>query len=54
MFFINVRINGIDGQDDLHKININTWLKIYSKPVIEQYGFKRYFKYTYEVIKGDN
>ena len=54
MYFINVVINNISGQDDLHKISLNTWLKVYSKPVIEQYGFKRYIKFTYEVIRGDN
>ena len=54
MYFVNVYINNTYGQDDLHKINLNTWLKIYSKSIIEQYGIIKYIKFTYEVIKGDD
>ena len=54
MFYVNVRINGIDGHDDIHNIQLKTWLRIYTKPIIEQYGFIRFIKFTYEVIKGDD
>ena len=53
-YIIDVKINGINGQDDLYKIDIRTWYNVYSKPIIKQYGFDKWVKYTYIVLNHNN